>query len=68
MFREFALTLSLAILVSLVISLTTTPMLCALFLKPNAPPPVNRRRSFGERAQAFYGRTLTWTLTITGSC
>ena len=62
LFREFALTLSLAILVSLVISLTTTPMLCALFLKPNAPPPVNRRRSFGERAQAFYGRTLTWTL------
>ena len=34
LFREFAMTLSLAILVSLVISLTTTPMMCALFLKP----------------------------------
>ena len=64
LFREFALTLSLAILVSLVISLTTTPMLCALFLKPNPPKSMDpkRRRSFGERAQAFYGRTLNWTL------
>ena len=34
LFREFAVTLSLAIMVSLVISLTTTPMMCALFLKP----------------------------------
>jgi multidrug efflux pump len=33
LFREFALTLSLAILVYLVISLTTTPMMCALLLK-----------------------------------
>ena len=33
LFREFTVTLSIAILVSLVISLTTTPMLCALFLK-----------------------------------
>ena len=64
LFREFAVTLSLAILVSLAISLTTTPMLCALFLKPKAPPAnyPTRRRSFGERAQDFYGRTLTWTL------
>ncbi len=63
LFREFAVTLSLAILVSLVISLTTTPMLCALFLKPKPPKSLtNRRRSFGERAQAFYGRTLAWSL------
>ena len=34
LFREFAVTLSIAILVSLVISLTTTPMLCAKLLKP----------------------------------
>ena len=33
LFREFAMTLSLAILVSLAISLTTTPMMCALFLQ-----------------------------------
>jgi multidrug efflux pump len=61
LFREFAVTLSVAILVSLVISLTTTPMLCALFLRPN-PPGALHRRSFGARAQAFYGRTLSWTL------
>ncbi len=34
LFREFAVTLSAAIAVSLVVSLTTTPMMCALFLKP----------------------------------
>jgi multidrug efflux pump len=61
LFREFAVTLSLAILVSLVVSLTTTPMLCALFLRPSAPK-ADRHRSFGARAQAFYGRTLAWTL------
>ncbi len=68
LFREFAVTLSLAILVSMVVSLTTTPMLCALFLKPAAPPAgyPTRRRSFGERAQAFYGRTLAWTLRHNG--
>ena len=38
LFREFAVTLSVAILVSLVVSLTTTPMMCALFLRqPNRP-------------------------------
>ncbi len=68
LFREFAVTLSLAILVSMAISLTTTPMLCALFLKPATPPAgyPTRRRSFGERAQAFYGRTLAWTLRHNG--
>ena len=62
LFREFAVTLSMAILVSLVISLTTTPMLCALFLRAAPPKKPPRRQSFGQRAQAFYGRTLTWTL------
>ncbi|MES2207979.1 MAG: multidrug efflux RND transporter permease subunit [Pseudomonadota bacterium] len=37
LFQEFAITLSMAILVSLVISLTTTPMLCARWLIPDAP-------------------------------
>ena len=36
LFQEFAVTLSLAILVSLVLSLTTTPMMCAILLKPEA--------------------------------
>ena len=35
LFREFAVTLSVAIAVSLLVSLTTTPMLCAQFLKPH---------------------------------
>ncbi|MCJ2078395.1 efflux RND transporter permease subunit [Methylobacterium sp. E-016] len=35
-FQEFAVTLSLAILISLVLSLTTTPMMCARFLRPEA--------------------------------
>ncbi len=34
LFQEFAVTLSLAILISLVLSLTTTPMMCALLLRP----------------------------------
>ncbi len=37
LFREFTLTLSLAILISLAISLTTTPMMCALFLRAEPP-------------------------------
>ena len=34
LFREFAVTLSVAIAVSLVVSLTTTPMMCSKFLRP----------------------------------
>src|SRR5207244_3425690 len=36
LFREFAVTLSVAIAVSLVISLTTTPMMCARLLRPES--------------------------------
>jgi multidrug efflux pump len=38
LFREFAVTLSAAVMISLVISLTTTPMLCAMLLKPGQKP------------------------------
>jgi multidrug efflux pump len=65
LFREFAVTLSLAILVSLAISLTTTPMMCALFLKRKAPPadPERAKRpTLFDRALAFYERTLGWAL------
>ena len=37
LFREFAVTLSVAVMISLVISLTTTPMMCAWLLKPHSP-------------------------------
>ena len=51
LFREFAVTLSIAILVSLVISLTTTPMMCALFLKTDrARGPEGRPSLFERRA------------------
>ncbi len=64
LFREFAVTLSAAIVVSLVTSLTTTPMLCALVLrpKPQTGPPAWQRRTIGQRVLDFYGRTLAWTL------
>ena len=51
LFREFAMTLSLAIMVSLAISLTTTPMMCALMLKP-ADLKQPRKRTLFDRVQA----------------
>jgi len=62
LFREFAVTLSVAILVSLVISLTTTPMMCALFLKRALPPAGPQRRTLFDRALSLYERSLAWSL------
>jgi multidrug efflux pump len=61
LFREFAVTLSVAIVVSLVISLTTTPMMCALLLRPAARQTPKKRPLF-DRAITLYGRTLAWSL------
>ena len=62
LFREFALTLSLAILVSMAISLTTTPMMCALMLRL-APTAKNKpRRSLLQIVQDGYARSLTTVL------
>jgi multidrug efflux pump len=62
-FREFTLTLSLAIIISLVISLTTTPMMCALILRARPPAPAGpRRRSVFDRILGGYERTLGWAL------
>jgi multidrug efflux pump len=64
-FREFAVTLSVAILVSLVVSLTTTPMLCARWLKAHEQKQ-QRWSLLLERIQnqmvALYERTLRWAL------
>jgi multidrug efflux pump len=62
LFREFAMTLSLAILVSLAISLTTTPMMCALFLKPRRQRADPARPGLLVRMQAGYERSLGWAL------
>ena len=62
LFREFTVTLSIAILVSLVISLTTTPMLCALFLKTQPSRGPEGRPSLFERVRIGYGHSLTWAL------
>ena len=60
LFREFALTLSIAVIVSMVISLTTIPMLSALFLRPK-PQGLHRPTLF-ERALTLYQRSLAWAL------
>jgi multidrug efflux pump len=62
LFREFAMTLSLAILVSLAISLTTTPMMCALLLRREERRAGPTRRTLFDRALSLYERTLTWSL------
>jgi multidrug efflux pump len=66
LFREFAVTLSAAILVSLVVSLTTTPMMCARVLRPEREEKPGRVSRFIERMFARllqgYDRTLQWAL------
>jgi multidrug efflux pump len=67
LFREFSVTLSAAVLISLVISLTTTPMMCAWLLRPEAPrrPPnlLARWTEAGwERTLKAYEASLDWAL------
>ena len=62
LFREFTLTLSLAILISLAISLTTTPMMCALFLRPSPPRESGSGNRLFDRVLAGYERSLSWAL------
>ena len=62
LFQEFALTLTLAIVISLVISLTATPMLCSLFLHVRPETNTRRRPSFFERMRGGYSRSLAFAL------
>jgi multidrug efflux pump len=67
LFREFAVTLSAAVLISLVISLTTTPMMCAWLLKPDAhhkkPGRISRWfESAFNRVHRSYETSLDWAL------
>ena len=66
LFREFAVTLSVAIAVSLLVSLTTTPMLCARFLKARDESRYGRIYRFSEGAfnklHYEYNAALRWVL------
>ncbi|MPQ67675.1 MULTISPECIES: MdtB/MuxB family multidrug efflux RND transporter permease subunit [Pseudomonas] len=67
LFREFAITLAVAILISLVVSLTLTPMMCARLLKREPKPEEQGRfyRASGAWIDWLieaYGRKLQWVL------
>lgn len=66
LFREFSITLAAAIVVSLVVSLTLTPMLCARWLKPHTPGQENRLQRWSRRTNdwmvARYATSLDWVL------
>ncbi|HTP66069.1 MAG TPA: efflux RND transporter permease subunit, partial [Geobacteraceae bacterium] len=66
LFREFAVTLSAAILVSLVVSLSLTPMMCATLLKPVTERSRGRFYRAGERVfdlvHGIYAKSLSWAL------
>jgi multidrug efflux pump len=66
LFREFAVTLSVTILVSAVVSLTLTPMMCSRLLRKSTEEKPNAMARLFEhtfdKVVAFYGRTLRWVL------
>ena len=66
LFREFAITLSVIILVSAIISLTLTPMMCGRILRPASAQKPGRFYELSERIYTrvvdAYGRTLQWVL------
>jgi multidrug efflux pump len=62
LFREFTVTLSMAIIISLAISLTTTPMMCAFFLHHTPAQEARRRNGLFERVLSGYERSLAWAL------
>jgi len=66
MFREFALTLTIAVVASAIVSLTLTPMMCGRLLRPGHEGPGNAlTRAFGrgvEATVAAYHRSLLWVL------
>ncbi len=64
LFREFAITLSVTILISAVVSLTLVPMMCAKLLKVHPGPGEARepRWDWFGAVLRWYGRRLTWVL------
>ena len=66
LFREFSITLSVAVLISLLVSLTTTPMMCSRLIRQSDPASQGRLFRATERAFEavlhFYARSLRWAL------
>jgi len=64
LFREFAVTLAVTIILSAVVSLTLVPMLCALLLKQRKPGEASHedKSKWLDSTIAWYGRQLTWVL------
>jgi multidrug efflux pump len=66
MFREFALTLTIAVVASAIVSLTLTPMMCARLLRHTPAGSENgfttRFHALTERTIAYYGSSLEWVL------
>jgi multidrug efflux pump len=66
MFREFALTLTIAVVVSAIVSLTVTPMMCSRMLRHQGGEQGNRLKRFFntavDRTVAAYHRSLEWVL------
>ena len=66
LFQEFSITLAAAIIVSLVVSLTLTPMLCARWLKPHGHAEQTRLQRWSDRVNtrmvAGYDRSLGWVM------
>ena len=72
LFREFSITLVAAILISLVVSMTLTPMLCARWLEAATHDRPGRLQRISDRVfgglRRGYGRTLDWALRTRRSC
>ncbi|MCC6562948.1 MAG: efflux RND transporter permease subunit, partial [Xanthomonadales bacterium] len=66
MFREFALTLTIAVVVSAIVSLTLTPMMCSRLLRhvPEGKenPLAAKLNSYVDRTVELYGKSLDWVL------
>lgn len=68
LFREFSVTLAAAVLISMLISLITTPMLCSLFLRPESLEVRHKGRfrrlteAFQQRIESGYGRGIRWVV------
>jgi multidrug efflux pump len=62
LFREFAITLAVTILISAVVSLTLVPMMCAKLLKHTPEREIDKSGRWFAALVEWYGRRLTWVL------